>query len=613
MIVDDDDLRAALRDLAEDWSGAEGLRERVDRRIRRRRNRRRAIAAALAVAAVAATVIAVPALQDKTEPTDAVVAGPIEPDDAVDEWRRLSDASIEGRAFAVGVWTGEEIIVWGGTSLDGRMPYADGAAYDPGADTWRRIADSPADGRYTVAAWSGSELLLWGHVKSTVDDASPAGVAYDPARDTWRELPAPPFGSRPYATGVWTGSELLVWGGYDVDDSGHVSGSNDGAAYDPATDSWRALPPGPLEGRYYQGSTWTGTEMVIWGGAVGDGAEGRTFADGASFDPATNVWRSLPAAPISGRSDPALVWTGTEVLVWGGIVDAPGAVTDGALYDPEAGTWRVVTAVPGLSNEVPSPPLSTAWTGGEFVVWGDSTGHRSAGFAFNPRTGFWRVTPDAPVRGRIANVAVWTGQDFIVWGGASSTTAPLADGAAWRPARPPTTQPTNSANEQREFEQRQQAAQAAAARAERQACAAVPDTGVTVDRYLLTTIPYGFLQDGPVETSSTGSVDEGGVSESMVRFVDQSGRVIEFHVVGTSQWADVEAFLHAGAETAPVEIRRCPLAPAGDILPVVWNISETTDRIAATGDEWEYGLTTVVGTGGVSRDELLRLLRGARV
>jgi hypothetical protein len=52
---------------------------------------------------------------------------------------------------------------------------------------------------------------------------------------------------------------MIVWGGYSY--------NNTGGRYDPASDSW--LPTTTINvpaARVYHSSVWTGTEMIIWGG-----------------------------------------------------------------------------------------------------------------------------------------------------------------------------------------------------------------------------------------------------------------------------------------------------------------------------------------------------------
>ena len=92
-------------------------------------------------------------------------------------------------------------------------------------------------------------------------------------------------------TAVWTGSKFLVWGGQQ---SGAFLG--DGAAYDPANDSWTAIPSsGAPVARANHVAVWTGTEMLIYGGEDNTGA----ISSGAAFDPAKNKWRTLDTATAS--------------------------------------------------------------------------------------------------------------------------------------------------------------------------------------------------------------------------------------------------------------------------------------------------------------------------
>jgi len=77
---------------------------------------------------------------------------------------------------------------------------------------------------------------------------------------------------------------------------------------------WSTLPAAPIPPRAGAAVVWTGREMIVWGGATGQNQD-ELRADGAAYEPATNGWRTLPAAPIAARVDPSAVWTGTEMIV----------------------------------------------------------------------------------------------------------------------------------------------------------------------------------------------------------------------------------------------------------------------------------------------------------
>jgi hypothetical protein len=62
-----------------------------------------------------------------------------------------------------------------------------------------------------------------------------------------------------------------------------VWGRGGAAAYEPARDTWQRLPAGPLSARIEQSAVWTGRELIVWGGeACADACLRR---DGAAFHP----------------------------------------------------------------------------------------------------------------------------------------------------------------------------------------------------------------------------------------------------------------------------------------------------------------------------------------
>jgi N-acetylneuraminic acid mutarotase len=111
------------------------------------------------------------------------------------------------------------------------------------------------------------------------------GVAYNPAGNRWRSLPAMDT-SRIGHTAVWTGQRLLVWGGQTFRAGSWVAPPH-GVAYDPARNRWSPLPKSPLRGRTGHLAVWTGTQMLIWGGrsivADPSTANSTTFVDGAVY------------------------------------------------------------------------------------------------------------------------------------------------------------------------------------------------------------------------------------------------------------------------------------------------------------------------------------------
>jgi Kelch motif len=257
-----------------------------------------------------------------------------------DRWRPLERGPLGNRGGHSAVWTGEEMLVWGGGGSGGLR--ADGAAYDPASESWRLIPPAPLSPRSQhVAVWTGEEMIVWGGSRPLREYRERPlydGAAYDPRSDTWRRLPPTRLLAPLPAVldvldeseeldlnAVWTGDTMLIWG------------PNGGATYDPDNDLWERVPGPPSEfGVTPAGSApvWTGQEMIVWGG-VSPFNGSKLFATGAAYDPEQKRWRQLPQAPISRRYQHAAVWTGARLLIWGGCCrEEAGIYANGAIYTP---------------------------------------------------------------------------------------------------------------------------------------------------------------------------------------------------------------------------------------------------------------------------------------
>jgi hypothetical protein len=123
---------------------------------------------------------------------------------------------------------------------------------------------------------------------------------------------------------------LVVWGGWDG--LGDVA---TGGQYDPTTDLWTptsvAGAPSPRDS---QTAVWTGTRMVVWGGSGYDGTNIFPLDTGGWYDPATDIWTpTTPTSAPSARYFHTAVWTGREMVVWGGEEDGSAYLDTGGSYD----------------------------------------------------------------------------------------------------------------------------------------------------------------------------------------------------------------------------------------------------------------------------------------
>src|SRR5207253_2409974 len=162
---------------------------------------------------------------------------------------------------------------------------------------------------------------------------------------------------------VWTGTEMLIWGGND-----HQQSWADGAAYNPKTNSWRSIPSAPMSGTAIPAMVWTGHEMLVLGGLAVFGGGGVARGDGAAYDPVSNTWRSLPPPPPSLEFTSG-VWTGKLAVFIGNNPDVGARV---AAYDPAANRWLAVSGVQldaiqhGAGRE--SPVGFLVWDGHDVLV-----------------------------------------------------------------------------------------------------------------------------------------------------------------------------------------------------------------------------------------------------
>ncbi|HET6362478.1 MAG TPA: hypothetical protein VFH11_10520 [Gemmatimonadota bacterium] len=294
---------------------------------------------------------------------------------------------------------------------------------------WRRVAT----GLVAFAVFAVAAVFAWdlSHPDSTPRPRPAPAVDLSTELPVgWSELPAPPE-VRSGAATAWTGSQLLVWGGYEFTGSGDEDPSGDGFVFEGATRTWGALPDSPLSGRSDTASAWTGEELLIWGGFDGGFREVPYFDDGAAFDPLTETWRMLPAAPIGART-PFSVWTGRELIVWGS-ADRFGRLRDGAAYDPATNSWRTIANGP-----IDITDGSASWTSQEMIVFGaalDGNNHSdtptAVGAAYDPDDDTWRELPPSELSPQ-AHTAQWIRGELIAWDYEHGTAAYDSNANTWR-------------------------------------------------------------------------------------------------------------------------------------------------------------------------------------
>lgn len=270
-------------------------------------------------------------------------------------------------------------------------------------------------------------------------NAEPAAVGPGAGELSLTPLPAAPIAARERASQVWAGNSLFIWGGSVADEAGATSPDlspngdvaeylGDGAALDPATGRWTALPPAPLAPRMEAIAVWTGSVVVIAGGRDGD----QVLPDAAVYDPEAHSWSTLPPSPncpqlatqlsgqvytyggcggqprfavLSDSDGAAPAWAALpkapfedvqQLVSWRGQILAVGTQGRVAAYKPDVG-WGAWTSVPDV---LPGIVPQVAGAGhGLYALVRAATDEANTTVVWRWEAGSWTkaaTAPDAP-------------------------------------------------------------------------------------------------------------------------------------------------------------------------------------------------------------------------
>ncbi len=211
-------------------------------------------------------------------------------------------------------------------------------AYDPSTAQWRSVADFPTRLHHANAAVVDDRLYVTGFLVAGFQDDGRV-FAYDPDSDQWSEQTAMESqrarGSS--VVGVWDGL-IYVAGGLK---NGVPTADFD--VYDPATQTWRPLPPMPRAMDHGAGGVHEG-KFYVAGGRAGGIASHVPNLD--VFDIASSTWSSGPAMP-TGRAGTAGVFHDGRLFVFGGEGNADNPPTflfeSVEAFDVARGAWDVLT------------------------------------------------------------------------------------------------------------------------------------------------------------------------------------------------------------------------------------------------------------------------------
>ncbi len=302
------------------------------------------------------------------------------------------------------VWTGTEFIFWGGfvdaycigqipnvTCYPANYNIVQGIRYTPLTNTWTDMStvNAPQGRRNHKAVWTGSEMLIWGGRRGDLlQDYLNTGAKYNPAANTWTTLPVPnSFNGREDFVMEVAGANVIIWGGkrqqattgtlpngcspgntytgtYDS-----VINHNDGRLYSLVNNNWIAMSMtnAPMA-RHHAGASWAAYQLIIAGG-TNTGAP-HTYCGfcpgpvipvpcsrvvpgdsvlftGASYDPINNIWTTIPNAPKAFTNMTSIFDDDQYISFFGRDTIFS--------YEPGAGDWFETIIPPLTGSFAPNP------------------------------------------------------------------------------------------------------------------------------------------------------------------------------------------------------------------------------------------------------------------
>ena len=230
-------------------------------------------------------------------------------------------------------------------------------------------------------------------------------------QDGWITTSTPPGGFSPRQKAAYTsiGSQFFIWGG--VNESG--TALNSGALYDPRYDSWTTVAndantPTP---RSLATAVWTGSVVVVWGGL--DPVSMQPLSDGAIWDPVRDAWSPMSLGPTARAAAVGAV-VSEQVVFFGGQGAQAAPLDDLDAYDLDLDVWE-----PGMEN---SPPAvaDPAAAGGSLTFW--THGGRTEMNSGVPDSTYYSMSSDRWVASESLSPGRWGAfsaftDSFYVWGG----------------------------------------------------------------------------------------------------------------------------------------------------------------------------------------------------
>lgn len=271
---------------------------------------------------------------------------------------------------------------------------------------------------------AGGDVVCTGGPPATTSLGTAA--AYDPSTDTWSPLPDLNV-ARSQHTVVSSGTSVFVFGGLtDCSNGGTQVGTLE--KWTPGDTAWTTVTASNSpDGRYDHESAWTGSLLLVYGGASGS----QSFVtSGAAYDPILDVWSDASCSLANcARNGAWVVVDQGRVELWGGASDT--AATPSLSYSSDAG-WNVWTPPANFPLGFGNPADD-----GRRIYFPSGGGAVNLDVVIYDRETQTTITDTASsVPNLSAGGAIgWTGSEVVLWSGAG-TNGPTTAGGRYEPPAP---------------------------------------------------------------------------------------------------------------------------------------------------------------------------------
>jgi N-acetylneuraminic acid mutarotase len=249
-------------------------------------------------------------------------------DPATGAWRSVASVAVAMQHPNVGV-ARDRLFVAGFYQGQGTAsPQGAAYAYDPDRDRWDAVSPLPAGTERAAGcvAVMNEKLYLFGGARGAGNTVADASV-YDPATDAWQKLPDMPVRKEHCAAGAISGKITIAGGRTD----GIEGFEPTTLEFDPANPGYtqkKAIPT-PRGGC---ASAVVGATLYLFGGEGNANSAAGVFPNVDAYDPATDSWRALPDLGVPRHGFGAAVVDGRIYLPGGASRQGGGAVDTGSVY-----------------------------------------------------------------------------------------------------------------------------------------------------------------------------------------------------------------------------------------------------------------------------------------